>query len=331
MNDSLPPTGADGLAAFRLFSSHDLEETRARVAAVFKPHELRVRGARQSLDARMDHLPVGSISINRLGYGADVSIEPDRLEHFVLVQWPLRGTADIECGRQRIRSTPALASVLTPTQPLRMRWSGECDQLIVRIERAALERACSNHLGHELRRPIEFDLGMDLAPGHSCKWRHLMAFLAADPDFLRSAAESPLVRAQIEQLVMCTLLTEQPHNYREELLRPVPAPAPYFVRRAEEYMLHNADKPVTMQDLAAHAGTSTRSLFAGFRAYRGTSPMAYLRDIRLQRVREDLLRAAQSRESVTEIALRWGFSQLGRFAARYKEKFGETPSQTLRR
>jgi AraC-like DNA-binding protein len=34
---------------------------------------------------------------------------------------------------------------------------------------------------------------------------------------------------------------------------------------------------------------------------------------------------------VTEIAVQWGFLQLGSFAARYRERFGESPSQTLKR
>lgn len=57
--------------------------------------------------------------------------------------------------------------------------------------------------------------------------------------------------------------------------------------------------------------------------------MHYLRDLRLQRVRDELLSGSGS--PVASVALRWGFEHMGRFATQYRQAFGETPSQTLRR
>ena len=60
--------------------------------------------------------------------------------------------------------------------------------------------------------------------------------------------------------------------------------------------------------------------------------MEYLREIRLKRAREALLAADPcSATSVTEIALDSGFVHLGRFSSEYRNRFGESPSQTLRR
>jgi AraC-like DNA-binding protein len=59
-------------------------------------------------------------------------------------------------------------------------------------------------------------------------------------------------------------------------------------------------------------------------------PMAYLRRIRMDRVHEALA-AAGPGETVTAVALRWNFHELGRFAGAYRRIFGETPSATLRR
>lgn len=323
-------TEAESLASHQLFHSFDLEETHAKVAGVFKPHNLKVLGQNQRVDARMAHLKVGKISLNRLCYGADVAIDPDRLGNFVLVQMPISGCADISCGRQSIQSTSSLPSVITPTLPLKMRWKADCDQFIVRVERETLERACSAHVGHDLPRPIEFELGMNLEREQTYNWQKLITFLTSDIGFAQNAAQFPLLAAQIERLVICTLLTCQPHNYREELLSPVPAPAPYYVRRAEEYMNTHADEPITMEDLVSAAGVSTRSLFAGFSHFRGTTPMAYLREIRLRRVHEELSQACPS-QTVTAVAMKWGFTHLGHFTAAYRKKFGKLPSETLRR
>jgi transcriptional regulator GlxA family with amidase domain len=95
-------------------------------------------------------------------------------------------------------------------------------------------------------------------------------------------------------------------------------------------MADNADTPITMSDVAAHLGVSLRSLQAGFRQWRNATPNAYLRQVRLRLVREELLRSDQD-ASVTTVAMRHGFMHLGRFSAQYRAAFGEGPRATLRR
>lgn len=331
--DTLPQMQdvASGLAPHVLFRSRDLDETRDGVGRVFKPHALGVCGVRQRLDARMDHLPLGAVSVSRLRYGADVSIEPGPLETFLLVQMPLRGMADIACGLQTLRSTPALASVLTPSWPLSMRWHASCDQLIIRINRAALEDACAGRLGQALPRPLAFDVGMDLRRSGGLAWRQLTLCLAAG-GMAAAATAYPLVGTQIEQLLVAMLLDGQPHNYSDALRRPAVASGPAYIHRAEAYIEAHCDEPITLDMLAREVCTSARSLQAGFRDHRGTTPMAFLKRVRLQRVREALLRARAdgAQVSVTAVALTWGFAHLGHFTAAYQKQFGELPSQTLR-
>jgi len=56
--------------------------------------------------------------------------------------------------------------------------------------------------------------------------------------------------------------------------------------------------------------------------------MRYLRDARFETV-HDALKRAQPEQSVAELAMKWGFSHLGRFAVEYRKRFGESPSETL--
>ena len=72
-----------------------------------------------------------------------------------------------------------------------------------------------------------------------------------------------------------------------------------------------------------------RTLLKHFREFHGVSPMRYVRNHRLQRAREDLLGAGAL--AVSEVALHWGFTHLGRFAAEYRRRFGESPSSTRAR
>ena len=92
-------------------------------------------------------------------------------------------------------------------------------------------------------------------------------------------------------------------------------------------MIENVTERVTLGRLADHAGVSVRTITSGFRRYRGDSPLSVLRDIRLERARDQLLNARAC--SVTEVALRCGFAHFSRFASIYRARFGESPSATL--
>jgi transcriptional regulator GlxA family with amidase domain len=83
-------------------------------------------------------------------------------------------------------------------------------------------------------------------------------------------------------------------------------------------------------DLARAAGVSVRTVYRASARHLGGPPMTRLRDSRLEHVRRRLLEAAPG-ETVTSVAMEWGFLHLGRFSSLYRRRFGELPSQTLRR
>jgi transcriptional regulator GlxA family with amidase domain len=91
----------------------------------------------------------------------------------------------------------------------------------------------------------------------------------------------------------------------------------------------HADHPFTPAALARVAGCSVRSLQEGFRRHIGLSPLQYLRQVRLEHARHDLVSADADDTTVTDIACHWGFTHLGRFAGTYRTKYGRSPSDTL--
>jgi transcriptional regulator GlxA family with amidase domain len=102
------------------------------------------------------------------------------------------------------------------------------------------------------------------------------------------------------------------------------------VARAQHYIGAHLDDTMTIGDVAAAAGVAHRTLYKHFQDVRGVSPMRYARDCRFAQVREALLQAGP-RDSVTTIAVQWGFCHLGRFSVEYRRRYGEMPSETLRR
>lgn len=103
------------------------------------------------------------------------------------------------------------------------------------------------------------------------------------------------------------------------------------VRAAEDYALAHTTERLYVTDLCEVAGVSERTLQYAFKEVMGMTPVAYLTRLRLHRVRQALRATTHRSTTVTAVALRWGFWQLGDFSRAYKACFAELPSETLRR
>lgn len=105
---------------------------------------------------------------------------------------------------------------------------------------------------------------------------------------------------------------------------------PRHVRLAIEYMRANIGQPIAIRDVAVACRVTVRTLETAFRAHLATTPLAYLRHIRLEAVHHELASGGAALP-ISAIARCWGFVDMGRFSARYRQAFGELPSETLRR
>lgn len=99
--------------------------------------------------------------------------------------------------------------------------------------------------------------------------------------------------------------------------------------RAEDFIRANFSRPLTMAEIAESAGISVRRLQLVFRSISGSTPYHALNLARMEAARMHLLDPNEGR-SVTEIAFDCGFTHLSRFAAAYRERYGQHPSSTLR-
>jgi transcriptional regulator GlxA family with amidase domain len=102
------------------------------------------------------------------------------------------------------------------------------------------------------------------------------------------------------------------------------------VRLACAFIEAHSDEPLTVAAIAEAVGIGARALQVAFRDVLGRSPRALLAETRLERARARLL-SPSHRLSVADAAFASGFVHLGRFAAAYRQRFGEAPSDTLRR
>jgi transcriptional regulator GlxA family with amidase domain len=103
-----------------------------------------------------------------------------------------------------------------------------------------------------------------------------------------------------------------------------------LVTRALAMLRDHLSDPIKIGDLSRMAGVSERSLRAAFHDVIGLSPKQYAIAQRLRAAREALSTADPDTTTVTDVAMAYGFFELGRFAGRYRHAFGEVPSRTLR-
>lgn len=105
---------------------------------------------------------------------------------------------------------------------------------------------------------------------------------------------------------------------------------PLKLKVAENFVVSNAAQAPSVEDVAAEAKLSPRNLHSLFVKFRGTSPSEFIREHRLNGIRI-ALRNATVGTTVSEIAMSWSYHNIGNFAAAYKKRFGELPSETLGR
>jgi len=103
------------------------------------------------------------------------------------------------------------------------------------------------------------------------------------------------------------------------------------IEMVKDRALAQADAPFHLTDLCRDIGVSERHLEYAFKEILSMSPVAFLRRARLHRVRQALRAGTRGTTTVSAEALKWGFWHFGDFSKAYKDCFGESPSDTLRR
>ncbi|MFE7183821.1 AraC family transcriptional regulator [Streptomyces erythrochromogenes] len=310
-----------------LFRGRDVEELSDLIRVRFAPHRLSVL-AGHPLEGRFRCVHAGEVAMYELGYGSEVDVVPEAPLDFYNIHIPLAGGGTVTVNGKPLSSPLSIAG---PEQKLGMRWSHDSVNRTLIIPRQGIDQALAVRLGDLPSRPLDFESVLDARTAALKAWlsvvEHFAAF--ADSDL---ATRSPLAMQHFEQLLVNGLLDAQPHMLGEAVAGRGCAALPSAVRRAAAFCAEHAGEPISVGDMAQAARVGVRSLREGFRRHMDTTPLAYLRSVRLDLARRDLLADAGGRapQTVTDVALRWGFTHLGRFTGHYRKAYGETPSQTLR-
>jgi AraC-like DNA-binding protein len=324
-------------AATEMFQSHpvassvDIDHARQVLSDVFLPLDFPSASTSTAVHLTLNAIKVGRTTAGYLRFGDAIQIRTSEATDYH-VDIPLTGRATMRAGMHRpVYGTPQTAAVFTPGYPADLDCDEDFSQLSVMIPHAELQVELENLLGQSIVKPLVFSAELDLAKGTGCTLLRTLQLIDLVSQNQPGPLQHPLAALHLEQVLMGSLLLAQPHNYSAALSSPAPSAGPRPVARAVELLRASPEHGWTVSELAGDVNVSVRSLQEGFRRSMSTTPMAYLRELRMEQIFQDLCDAEPGTVTVTQVAEKCGISHFGRFAASYQRQFSEKPSDTMRR
>lgn len=176
-------------------------------------------------------------------------------------------------------------------------------------------------------RPHVVEMGIDAARDFRSTLQQALTVSIDRPELLAS----PAIRNDLSDGIMNAILVALRDN-DDMCRRSISGHSVQraIVERSRAFVLANRERAITVTELCSYLHMSRRGLHHAFMNVLGINPVTFLRYVRLHEVRK-LLLDAENRETISEIASRWGFWHMGMFGQYYKQLFHETPSETARR
>lgn len=304
--------------------TYDSCEAEAKVAELFGPTRLICSRPGDRLRAAIHSMRIGDVLLAQVDYGASVELVSDAPKSLFVAQTVLAGRMhSSDSDGSRVLGSGA-TFLYAPGSPFHLALSDRCTRFCVVVNSGRLQQpefAAAERDG--------LDRAASRRPESALRWRALVEYLGTEMNLrikdrtsLRYASERKLEDWIISTMLDCWM----PPQAGEEQSN-----APSYLVSAVEYIEAHFDHPLTIDDVARHSRVSARMLQMSFRKFKGVTPMSFLKTVRLERARAALQSGAQSRGTVTRVALEHGFAHLGQFAIEYKQRFGESPSETLQR
>jgi AraC-like DNA-binding protein len=283
------------------------------------------------LDFRVNgvYLPGIYIGYTQYGKAATIQATPERTDYWFLL--PVYGCLEATARGQIVECDPRRGVLTDPSRTGQLvRSQAGCGRLNVILTEKAVRRQLSALLGEPVQTSPDFAPAIDVARGYGRSFANYLRLAIADFEQDGSMLSSPLPMQQFEQLALTGLLLSHSHSYTQALRRLAKSITSRDVKRAIDFIEANLEAPIGLAEITVAAGVPGRTLLDHFKRYKGVSPIAYLRRARFAKVQQ-ALQQAEPEERVTDIAMNFGFAHMGRFSVEYRKRFGESPSETLRR
>jgi AraC-like DNA-binding protein len=290
---------------------------------------VRVSGARDGHLFAHSRLDGGSFAIDDVRLPLNLLVRQDPLGSLIVIT-PRAGRFERECRGISERFQPGDVLIdADPTLPSVLRLQDIHIQAVM-LDLAVLAQVAATSTTRTPG-PVGLTGYQPTSTAAAAHWKRTIRYLR---ELLGSgeAAMQPLIRANAAQLLAATLLTTFPNTaVTDPTAQDRHDATNGTARRAVSFIEQHAHTEICLADIAAAANVSIRALQLAFRRHLDTTPMAYLRAVRLDHAHRDLQAGDPTRgDTVTTIAYRWGFTNPGRFATAYHDTYGQPPRHTLR-
>ena len=321
------------LKNYEVLSCRNLNDLRSTLSTLTSPYDFWIPKQGFEIDAFVRSAPVGGLNLIYANYGADVPVNVKALDDsgdYLLLCILTSGAALAKLGADELDLTASRGLVRDGRRSV---LSEQIDfgAVFLTVPFARLKSHLRALLGEQADTvDPAFAPTIDLTSTLGQHLRNTILFTIHELDGPLRDLDGGLLTRNLETLLLNQIVCSLPNAHSDPLrIGSFPSAVPYHVKRARDYIHAHAEQPILMEDLSKYAGCSIRTLQAGFRDVLGSTPMAYLKSVRLERIRRDLLEAEPG-ASVAALAMKWGFAHHGNFAKAYKAKFGVPPFETMR-
>jgi AraC-like DNA-binding protein len=323
MSSPEPTTSTRNVVTQDPHVAHDWLET---VFADFQPEE---SNSSPGFRFRGRHLPLGDNGVlAQLRYS--LSADNNLSNSDVLVVQPFDGGMKVSLGHDE-EVVPVGTPVLFPAhQVVSVLWADACADC-VGVRAAEVERTATETTGLE-NAGLRFTALRPMTPAAGRRWNDVVRGVVDTLMRQPGGTPSPLVAAQLTRRLAAVALETFPSTVLASRRRMPPDHAtPPVVRRAIDVIEANADRDLTLSEIAEASGISARGLQAAFLRHRDMTPTAFARRVRLDRAHRELAAVDPAlRDTVRSIPARWGFDDRRRFAVEHQRAYGRPPVQTAR-
>ena len=320
------------------FRTTELEAANDYINNHVTPHQVDVLDTDSGVAFDCKRWHVGGFQVCDFSYGeCAVEVTIDKCEeHGFFIVIPLRGKANVSSQGEKFSLTPG--SAMAFTTPEAVNTSFVDSKFFRNINIGMSYESLQSFLTNEFDLPITRNISFSKEP---IKVNNEFRFLINYVEWLSSQINDDVTSMlnntshpahHMHDMLMSLLVSTFDNNYQELYSNQNNnSVSPIYVRLAEEFMREKACEAITVNDVAREVGVAMRTLHMGFQRYRNYSVSEFLRNERLSLARKELATAKERHLSVTNIAYSCGFTHLSKFAIAYQKRYGEKPSETLRK
>ena len=271
---------------------------------------------------------VGPLTIDEVYTAGRLEVRPDPMDK-VVVTWPSAGRIASHCDGLDMEATAGdIALLAQPHLPFRAD-AEELRVTAVLLDPALVAGVATGLPASQAPLPIRFSSLEPIDAMSARTWKKTVSYvedlLAAD------VVTSPLVLGHACRLLAAVTLRTFPNGAVSEATpHDRTDHKPVLLRRAMDFIDANVGRDIGLAEIAEAVHVTPRAVQYMFRRHLETTPLQYLRRLRLHYAHQDLISADRQNTTVTEVAARWGFAHTGRFAVLYRHTYGQSPHTTLR-